>query len=150
MQNPKELDFYISLSPSPSHPILHQIPNNLSITQELASHLNPTDDEVITFHHKISKNSNQIHFSKQANKPKAIFPAKFINAPSSYPEILASESLNSNLKKVFVSNTIIISKDRKVLMIRRAEGNTYPHCWLCPGGGIEMGEGPKEAAQREL
>jgi 8-oxo-dGTP diphosphatase len=150
MQNPKELDFYIELSPDPSHPSIHQIPKNVCITQEIASKLHPTDDEVITFSHKISENSSQIHFSKQPNKPKSKFPAKSIHAPSSYPQILASESLNSNLKKVFVSNTIIISADRKVLMIRRAEGNTYPHCWLCPGGSIEIGESPKEAAKREL
>lgn len=37
----------------------------------------------------------------------------------------------------------------KVLMARRAASSTYPGYWDFPGGGLEAGEGPLDAAIRE-
>ena len=42
------------------------------------------------------------------------------------------------------------TKDDRVLLVRRArEGSDYPNYWCFPGGGIELGESPDQAAKRE-
>ena len=47
---------------------------------------------------------------------------------------------------------ILIIYDKKLLLILRddIEGISNPGCWSLPGGGIESGETPLEAAKREL
>lgn len=40
--------------------------------------------------------------------------------------------------------------DKKFLIIRRAEDDTFPNLWELPGGGIDYGENPKTSAKREV
>lgn len=42
----------------------------------------------------------------------------------------------------------IIIRDGNVLLVEHAKGNSK--YWLFPGGGVDLGEGMKEAAQREV
>ena len=47
-----------------------------------------------------------------------------------------------------VRAAVLLIQDQQVLMVRHEKGSkTY---WLLPGGGVEDGEGLREAAQREL
>lgn len=45
---------------------------------------------------------------------------------------------------------VIAYKNGKLLLLKRGEGAPWkPGSWDCPGGGIDEGESPKEAAARE-
>jgi len=48
-------------------------------------------------------------------------------------------------------NNIIVNKDGKILIIKRAvrKEKAYPGLWDLPGGGVEEGETLQEAAARE-
>lgn len=46
--------------------------------------------------------------------------------------------------------TAVISREGKLLVGRRPEGQSLPGLWEFPGGKIEMGESPEEALKREL
>jgi ADP-ribose pyrophosphatase YjhB (NUDIX family) len=50
-----------------------------------------------------------------------------------------------DVRRVFAS--VAILDDRRVLLVREAEP---PGCWNLPGGGLERGEAPLDAARREL
>lgn len=48
----------------------------------------------------------------------------------------------------------LIQKENKYLLIqrtaiKRGQKNIYPHFWDIPGGSVEAGETPQEAARRE-
>jgi 8-oxo-dGTP diphosphatase len=65
----------------------------------------------------------------------------------------ASVNLNESkddLKKNAVA--IIVDKDRKILLLKRADikETWMPSKWALVGGGIEEGENPKEAVEREI
>ncbi|RMH11907.1 MAG: NUDIX hydrolase [Gammaproteobacteria bacterium] len=45
---------------------------------------------------------------------------------------------------------IAVTKDGQVLLLKRANGFTYPNQWNAPGGGIEDNENPLQAAYREF
>jgi 8-oxo-dGTP diphosphatase len=44
---------------------------------------------------------------------------------------------------------VFVKRDRRVLFLRRVKG-LWPGFWTLPGGKIEEGESPEEAARREL
>jgi 8-oxo-dGTP diphosphatase len=46
--------------------------------------------------------------------------------------------------------TALISREGKLLVGRRPEGQSLPGLWEFPGGKIELGETPEEALHREL
>lgn len=49
------------------------------------------------------------------------------------------------------SACFILFEDKKVLMERRKEKDTFfPNAWLFPGGKVDSGEEPWEAAYREM
>lgn len=45
---------------------------------------------------------------------------------------------------------ILVKCNDKVLLCKRSSDNTLPGQWSIPGGGIEDGETPEEAARREF
>jgi 8-oxo-dGTP pyrophosphatase MutT (NUDIX family)/GNAT superfamily N-acetyltransferase len=48
------------------------------------------------------------------------------------------------------AGVLLVDEDGRVFLGRRAEGSAEPGTWSPPGGGVENGEGPAEAARREL
>jgi len=44
---------------------------------------------------------------------------------------------------------ILFTNGEKVLILKRAPGSSHPHTWGLPGGHIEDGETPLQAAKRE-
>lgn len=50
------------------------------------------------------------------------------------------------LVKTTVGVKIIVIQDHKILLLK----HTYGHGWHLPGGGVDVGESPARAAQREL
>lgn len=44
----------------------------------------------------------------------------------------------------------ILERDGRILICRRASGDSHPGKWEFPGGKIEAGEAPEEALAREL
>ena len=49
-----------------------------------------------------------------------------------------------------VAISIIVMKDKKILLLKRQGGATGVGTWSMPGGGVEFMEDPLEAAKREL
>ena len=45
---------------------------------------------------------------------------------------------------------ILVKCNDKVLLCKRSNDNTLPGVWSIPGGGIEDGESPEDAARREF
>jgi 8-oxo-dGTP diphosphatase len=45
---------------------------------------------------------------------------------------------------------ILVKCNDKVLLCKRSDDNTLPGVWSIPGGGIEDGESPEQAARREF
>ena len=46
--------------------------------------------------------------------------------------------------------TVIVDGDGRVLLIQRSDKSTRPHGWDLPGGGVDRGEDPRDAAVREV
>lgn len=44
----------------------------------------------------------------------------------------------------------ILNSKRQLLIVQRAEHDSYPGIWELPGGASELGEDPKDAAKREV
>lgn len=40
--------------------------------------------------------------------------------------------------------------DKKFLLVRRAENDTFPGKWELPGGGVDYAENPKQSIKREV
>lgn len=54
-------------------------------------------------------------------------------------------------KKYNASMVVVINDDNKVLILKRAPGtNWMPRKWGLPGGHVENGELPSDAARREV
>ncbi len=51
-----------------------------------------------------------------------------------------------------VASGILVHPERpgEILMGLRPEGRDRPHLWEFPGGKLELGEGPRDAVEREL
>ena len=51
-----------------------------------------------------------------------------------------------------IASAVIVSKDNKILFGFQdsASKSAYPDCWHIPGGGVEEGETPIQAMQREV
>lgn len=45
---------------------------------------------------------------------------------------------------------LVINEDGQVLLLKRSDKVTRPGGWDFPGGGVDMGESPDEAARREI
>ena len=45
---------------------------------------------------------------------------------------------------------VCVDDDRRLLLVRLSDMTTHPGWWTLPGGGIEFGEHPEDAAVREL
>ncbi|MBC7746619.1 NUDIX hydrolase [Pedobacter sp.] len=46
--------------------------------------------------------------------------------------------------------TIVVNEDNEVLLLKRSDKSTSPHRWDFPGGGVDRGENPLDAAIREI
>ncbi|MBP9723126.1 MAG: NUDIX hydrolase [Gammaproteobacteria bacterium] len=53
-------------------------------------------------------------------------------------------------KKVYAAGVVIIDKDNNVLLLQRHINHKDSRKWAVPGGSIEEGETPLEAAAREV
>jgi len=65
----------------------------------------------------------------------------------------ANLSLNENKKKEKDKNAVavIMNNDNKILLLKRGDKSPWmPNKWSLVGGGIEKGENPKKACEREI
>lgn len=60
-----------------------------------------------------------------------------------------TKTLN-NTKVKEISNVILIRDGKILLGLRSKDKATYSNCWALPGGHLEVGETPVQAARREL
>jgi 8-oxo-dGTP diphosphatase len=53
------------------------------------------------------------------------------------------------VQKVAASG-FIRNKNKQILIVKRADDDTYPGQWELPGGGVEFGEEPYKGLKREI
>lgn len=75
--------------------------------------------------------------------------------PSPYQDFKPQQvpSLNEEKKKEKDKNAVavIVNNDNKILLLKRGEGAPWmPSKWALVGGGIEKGETPQQACEREI
>lgn len=65
---------------------------------------------------------------------------------------LLKEDLGSqwDIPKYALSACVYAERDGKILLLRRAAESAFAGQWFLPGGGVDPGESPQEAAHREL
>ncbi len=66
---------------------------------------------------------------------------------------LSEEGIRAQARKVGVthfSTGVVVVKDKKILMVRRTEGDSLAGNFELPGGGVDEGESITEGAIREL
>lgn len=97
---------------------------------------------------RIETHDSEIDFQDD-NLKNNLFDEKIENwyYPKNYKELLKEAN---NPIPTYFSNVILLDKNDKILLIKRAKTNTFPGCWLFAGGKIESQEDPKEAGKREL
>jgi 8-oxo-dGTP pyrophosphatase MutT (NUDIX family) len=64
------------------------------------------------------------------------------------PETVGKEFVAADSEPVQAAGSLIIA-DGNVLFLRRGNGGDHPGEWAFPGGGVEAGESPEDAARRE-
>ena len=74
--------------------------------------------------------------------------------PNSDLKPFSTASLNEEKKKKEKDKNavaVIVNKDNKILLLKRGEGAPWmPNKWALVGGGIEKGETPQQAVEREI
>lgn len=58
--------------------------------------------------------------------------------------------MNSNIIHRHAIRAILLTPEKEVLLIRIRHPERKDWFWICPGGGMETGETPETALQREL
>ena len=64
--------------------------------------------------------------------------------------MLPGEACSGDRNLRQISNVILIRGARLLLGLRARERSAYPGCWAVPGGHVEPGETPVQAATREI
>ena len=52
--------------------------------------------------------------------------------------------------KFALSSVVYLERDGRILLLKRAAGSAMAGQWFLPGGAVDPGEQPEEAARREL
>jgi 8-oxo-dGTP pyrophosphatase MutT (NUDIX family) len=82
------------------------------------------------------------------------FGSSFVVMSDFYIEDIVSyfyfHNLFINMKKRRDVASVLVKVGDECLLCKRAPSQSYPNTWSIPGGGVDKGEEPKEAAAREF
>lgn len=58
--------------------------------------------------------------------------------------------MQDNLSQLIGVYGFILNKNNEILIVQRADHDSYPGIWEMPGGGLDYGESPQAGVKREV